>query len=70
MTIEYGLLVYGFNKECLKYTLTPTYAKIKIKDINKATTKAKEQSETQRIKNRKEIYKYWMGRRCKIKVKQ
>ena len=25
-----------FNKECLKHKLTPTYAKIKIKDTNKA----------------------------------
>ena len=40
-----------FNKECLKHKLTPTCAKIKIKDTNKAATKAKEQSETLRIKN-------------------
>ena len=33
-----------FNKECLKHKLTPTYAKIKIKDTNKAATKTKEQS--------------------------
>ena len=31
------------NKECLKHKLTPTYAKIKIKDTNKAVTKTKEQ---------------------------
>ena len=30
-----------FNKECLKHKLTPTYAKIKIKDTNKADTENK-----------------------------
>ena len=40
-----------YNKGCLKHKLTPTYAKIKIKDTNKAATKTKEQSQTQRIKN-------------------
>ena len=35
----------------LKNKLTPTYAKIKIKDTNKAATKTKEQSQTLRIKN-------------------
>ena len=40
-----------FNKECLKHKLTPIYAKIKIKDTNKAATKTKEQSQTLRIKN-------------------
>ena len=40
-----------FNKERLKHNLTPTYAKIKIKDANKAATKTKEQSQTLRIKN-------------------
>ena len=40
-----------FNKECLKHKLTPTYAKIKIKDTNKAATKTKEQPQTLRIKN-------------------
>ena len=39
-----------FNKECLKHKLTLTYAKIKIKDTNKAATKTKEQSQTLRIK--------------------
>ena len=38
-----------FIKECLKHKSTPTYAKIKIKDTNKATTKTKEQSQTLRI---------------------
>ena len=28
-----------FNKKCLKHKLTPKYAKIKIKDTNKAVTK-------------------------------
>ena len=28
-----------FNKECLKHKLTPTYAKIKIKDTNKTGQK-------------------------------
>ena len=41
----------SFNKECLKHKLTPTYAKIKIQDTNKAATKTKEQSQTLRIKN-------------------
>ena len=40
-----------FNKECLKHKLTPTYAKIKIKDTNKAATETKEQSQTLRIKH-------------------
>ena len=38
-----------FNKECLKHKLTPTNAKIKIKDTNKAATKIKQQSQTLRI---------------------
>ena len=37
--------------ECLENKLTPTYAKIKIKNTNKAATKTKEQSQTLRIKN-------------------
>ena len=39
-----------FNKECLKQKLTPTYAKIEIKDTNKAATKTKEHSQTLRLK--------------------
>jgi hypothetical protein len=35
----------------LKHKLTPIYAKIKIKDPNKAATKTKQQSQTLRIKN-------------------
>ena len=31
----------NFNKECLKHKLTPTYAKINIKDTNKAVQKQK-----------------------------
>ena len=34
----------------MKHKLTPTYAKIKIKDTNKAATKTKEQSQTLRVK--------------------
>ena len=41
-----------FNKECLKHKLTPTYAKIKIKDTNKAATKTNQQLQTLRIKNK------------------
>ena len=40
-----------FNKECLKHKLTPTYAKNKIKDTNKAATETKELSQTLRVKN-------------------
>ena len=43
-TISNVCLNYG-------YVSTSTYAKIKIKDTNKATTKTKEQSQTLRIKN-------------------
>ena len=35
----------------MKHELTPTYAKIKIEDTNKAATKTKEQSQSLRIKN-------------------
>ena len=40
-----------FNKECLKHKWTLTYAKMKIKDTNKAATKPKEQPQTLRIEN-------------------
>ena len=39
-----------FNKECLKHKLTPTYAKIKIKDTNKATLRIKNELKYLQIK--------------------